>query len=48
MDTDPVTKHVDLNTSDPALISPTTAHVPPPPTKELLHEEADLQNNECW
>ena len=30
-----VTRVVDLNTSDPALISPTIAHLPPPPTKEI-------------
>ena len=31
-----VTKEVDLNQSDPALISATIAHVPPPPTKDII------------
>lgn len=31
-----VTRAVDLNTSNPALISPTIAHLPPPPTKEIV------------
>lgn len=35
MDPDSVNKVVDLNKSDPALISPTTAHIPPPSTKEI-------------
>ena len=36
MDLESVTVRVDLNQSDPALISPTFAHVPPPPTKEIV------------
>ena len=36
MDLESVTVRVDLNQSDPALISPTIAHVPPPPTKEIV------------
>ena len=36
MDIDGVTQKVDLNQSDPALISPTIAHLPPPPTKEII------------
>jgi hypothetical protein len=31
-----VTRAIDLNASDPALISPTIAHLPPPPTKEIV------------
>ncbi|XP_028406803.1 uncharacterized protein LOC114529245 [Dendronephthya gigantea] len=31
-----VTRAVDMNESDPALISPTIAHLPPPPTKEIV------------
>ena len=31
-----VKKEVDLNQSDPALISATIAHVPPPPTKDII------------
>jgi hypothetical protein len=30
-----VTQAVDLNKSDPALVSPTIAHIPPPSTKEI-------------
>ena len=36
MDEGGVTKEVDLNLSDPALISETIAHVPPPPTKDII------------
>lgn len=36
MDIDPVTTQVDLNKSDPALISPTIAHVPPPTATEII------------
>ena len=36
MDVESVKVRVDLNQSDPALISPTIAHVPPPPTKEIV------------
>ena len=35
-DIDGVTQEVDLNQSDPALTLPTIAHVPPPPTKEII------------
>ena len=43
-----VTQIVDLNISDPALISPTTAHTPAPPTqRKSLKEEADLARNNC-
>lgn len=35
-DVNSVTRNVSLNESDPALISPTIAHVPPPPTKEIV------------
>ena len=35
-DIDGVTQEVDLNQNDSALISPTIAHVPPPPTKEII------------
>ena len=35
-----VTRVVDLNTSDPALISPTIAHLPPPPTKEIAERRS--------
>jgi hypothetical protein len=34
-DFDGVTQAVDLNKSDPALVSPTIAHIPPPSTKEI-------------
>jgi hypothetical protein len=35
MDSDSVSKVVDPNESDPALISPTIAHIPPPSTREI-------------
>jgi hypothetical protein len=35
-----VTRAIDLNTSDPALISPTIAHIPPPPTKEIVERRS--------
>ena len=35
-DIDYVTRNVSLNESDPALISPTIFHIPPPPTKEII------------
>jgi hypothetical protein len=35
MDSDSVSKVVDPNESDPALISPTIAHISPPPTREI-------------
>ena len=35
-----VTRVVELNTSDPALISPTIAHLPPPPTKEIAERRS--------
>ena len=39
-DVEYVTQIVDLNTSDPALIAPTIAHVPPPPTKEIAKRQS--------
>ena len=39
-DLDSVNKIVDLNKSDPALIAPTTAHVPPPPTKDIAFRKS--------
>jgi hypothetical protein len=41
-DVDSVTRNVSLNISNPALISPTIAHVPPLPTKEIVERKADL------
>ena len=35
-----VTRAVDLNTSYPALISRTIAHIPPPPTKEIVERRS--------
>ena len=35
-DIDGVTQEVDLNQSDPVLISPTIAHLPLPPTNEII------------
>jgi hypothetical protein len=35
-----VTRATDLNTSDHALISPTIAHIPPPPTKEIVERRS--------
>ena len=40
LDVEYVTQIVDLNTSDPALIAPTIAHVPPPPTKEIAKRQS--------
>jgi hypothetical protein len=40
VDTEGVTQVVALNTSDPALIARTTAHVPPPPTKEIANRKS--------
>jgi hypothetical protein len=40
-DVEGVTRAIDLNTSYPALISPTIAHIPAPPTKE---EEEQIHN----
>ncbi len=40
VDTEGVTQIVALNTSDPALIARTTAHVPPPPTKEIANRKS--------
>ena len=34
-DDEGITRAIDLNASDPALISSTIAHLPPPPTKEI-------------
>ena len=39
-DTAGVTQVVDLNKSDPATISPTIAHVPPLPTKEIAAQKS--------
>ena len=35
-----VTQIVDLNISDPALISPSIAHTPAPPTKEIAQRRS--------
>jgi hypothetical protein len=39
-DVDSVMRNVFLNISNPALISPTIAHVPPPPTKEIVETKS--------
>ena len=39
-DTESVTHLVALNTSDPALISPTIAHISPPLTKEIAERRS--------
>ena len=39
-DTDSVTRQVSLNDSNPALISPTIAHIPPPATKDIVQRES--------
>ena len=39
-----VTRVVDLNASDPALISQTIAHIPPPPTKEISERRSRFVN----
>ena len=39
-DTDSVTRHISLNESNPALISPTIAHVPPLATKEIVQRKS--------
>jgi hypothetical protein len=39
-DVDSVTRNVSLNISNPALISPTIAHVPPQPTKEIVERKS--------
>jgi hypothetical protein len=39
-DVDSVMQNVSLNISNPALISPTIAHVPPPPTKEIVERKS--------
>ena len=35
-----VTQNVSLNKSDPQIISPTIAHVPAPPSKEIIHRRS--------
>ena len=39
-DLESVTRHISLNESNPALISPTIAHVPPPKTKEIIQRKS--------
>ena len=39
-DADSVTRHISLNESNPALISPTIAHIPPPATKEIVQRKS--------
>lgn len=40
IDVESVARHVSLNVSDPALISPTIAHDPPAPTKEIVKRKS--------
>ena len=35
-----VTQHVSLNESDPQIISPTIAHVPAPPSTDIIHRRS--------
>ena len=35
-----VTQHVSLNESDPQIISPTFAHVPAPPSTDIIHRRS--------
>ena len=39
-DCEGVARIVDLNASDPAIISPTIAHTPAPPTKEIAQRRS--------
>ena len=39
-DADSVIRHISLNESNPALISPTIAHIPPPATKEIVQKKS--------
>ena len=39
-DCERVARIVDLNASDPAIISPTIAHTPAPPTKEIAQRRS--------
>ena len=41
-DADSVTRHISLNESNPALISPTIAHIPPPATKEIVQKKKQI------
>jgi hypothetical protein len=40
IDVESVARHVSLNDSDPALISPTIAHIPPVPTKQIVKRKS--------
>jgi hypothetical protein len=40
VDVESVARHVSLNESDPGLISPTIAHIPPVPTKEIVQRKS--------
>lgn len=40
IDVESVARHVSLNLSDPILISPTIAHIPPVPTKEIVKRKS--------
>lgn len=40
IDVESVARHVSLNDSDPALISPTIAHIPSVPTKEIVQRKS--------
>ena len=39
-DGDSVTRHISLNENNPALVSPTIAHIPPPATKEIVQRKS--------
>ena len=45
IDVEHVARHVSLNNSDPALISPTIAHIPPVPTKEIFQRKSRLSQD---
>jgi hypothetical protein len=45
-DADGVTRHISLNDSNPVLISPTIAHIPPPATKEIVQRKSRFASDD--